>query len=30
VRNLDYVFVGRLLGAAALGTYTLAFRLPDL
>jgi PST family polysaccharide transporter len=30
VRNLDYVFVGRLLGATALGVYTLAFRLPDL
>jgi PST family polysaccharide transporter len=30
VRNLDYVIVGRVLGAAALGTYTLAFRLPDL
>jgi PST family polysaccharide transporter len=30
VRNLDYVIVGRVLGATALGTYTLAFRLPDL
>jgi len=30
VRNLDYVIVGRVLGAAALGSYTLAFRLPDL
>jgi PST family polysaccharide transporter len=30
VRNLDYVIVGRVLGAVALGTYTLAFRLPDL
>ncbi len=28
--NLDYLFVGRNLGAAALGAYTLAFRLPDL
>jgi PST family polysaccharide transporter len=30
VRNVDYLFVGRLLGAATLGVYTLAFRLPDL
>ncbi len=30
VRNVDYVFVGRLLGAATLGVYTLAFRIPDL
>ncbi len=30
VRNFDYLVVGRVLGAAALGTYTLAFRLPDL
>ena len=30
VRNLDYLIVGRVLGAAALGSYTLAFRLPDL
>jgi lipopolysaccharide exporter len=30
VRNLDYLIVGRVLGAIALGVYTLAFRLPDL
>lgn len=30
VRNVDYLFVGRWLGAATLGVYTLAFRLPDL
>lgn len=30
VRNVDYLFVGRFLGAAALGIYTLAFRIPDL
>lgn len=28
--NLDYLFVGRYLGAEALGVYSLAFRLPDL
>jgi len=28
--NLDYLLVGRYLGAAALGLYTFAFRLPDL
>lgn len=28
--NLDYLMVGRYLGAAALGVYTLAFRVPDL
>ncbi|MBP6178007.1 MAG: lipopolysaccharide biosynthesis protein [Anaerolineales bacterium] len=28
--NLDYVLVGRFLGAEALGVYTLAFKLPDL
>ncbi|MBI5964263.1 MAG: lipopolysaccharide biosynthesis protein [Chloroflexi bacterium] len=28
--NLDYLLVGRFLGAEALGVYTLAFRLPDL
>ncbi len=28
--NVDYLLVGRYLGAAALGVYTLAFRLPDL
>jgi PST family polysaccharide transporter len=30
VRNVDYLFVGRWLGAATLGIYTLAFRIPDL
>ena len=30
IRNLDYLLVGRLLGAATLGVYTLAFRIPDL
>jgi PST family polysaccharide transporter len=30
VRNLDYVLVGRMLGAATLGVYVLAFRIPDL
>lgn len=30
VLNLDYLLVGRYLGAEALGVYTLAFRLPDL
>ena len=30
VRNVDYLFIGRLLGAATLGIYTLAFRIPDL
>ncbi|CAG1004480.1 Teichuronic acid biosynthesis protein TuaB [Anaerolineae bacterium] len=30
VENIDYLFVGRYLGAAALGIYTLAFRLPEL
>jgi PST family polysaccharide transporter len=28
--NADYVFVGRVLGAADLGLYTLGFRLPEL
>jgi O-antigen/teichoic acid export membrane protein len=28
--NLDYLLVGRYMGAASLGVYTLAFRLPDL
>jgi O-antigen/teichoic acid export membrane protein len=28
--NLDYIIVGRLLGDAALGVYTLAYRLPEL
>ena len=30
IANADYVFVGRVLGAASLGLYTLAFRLPEL
>jgi O-antigen/teichoic acid export membrane protein len=30
IRNLDYLLVGRLLGAAVLGVYVLAFRIPDL
>jgi PST family polysaccharide transporter len=29
-QNLDYVVVGRMLGDAALGVYTLAYRLPEL
>lgn len=28
--NLDYLLVGRYLGAEALGVYTMAYRLPDL
>jgi O-antigen/teichoic acid export membrane protein len=28
--NLDYVFVGRVLGASALGVYTIGFRIPEL
>lgn len=28
--NLDYVFIGRVLGAGALGLYTIGFRLPEL
>jgi O-antigen/teichoic acid export membrane protein len=28
--NVDYLVVGRVLGAAALGIYTLAYRLPEL
>lgn len=28
--NVDYLLVGRYLGATALGVYTLAFRLPEL
>ncbi len=28
--NLDYLLVGRYLGAAALGIYTLAYRVPEL
>lgn len=30
VYNLDYIFVGRVLGAASLGLYTIGFRLPEL
>jgi len=30
VRNVDYLVVGRVLGAATLGVYVLAFRIPDL
>jgi O-antigen/teichoic acid export membrane protein len=30
LQNLDYLLVGRYLGAEMLGIYTLAFRLPDL
>lgn len=30
VLNIDYLLVGRYLGAEALGVYTLAFRIPDL
>lgn len=28
--NLDYLVIGRYMGAAALGVYTLAFRVPEL
>jgi len=28
--NVDYLFVGRFLGEVALGTYTFAFRIPEL
>jgi O-antigen/teichoic acid export membrane protein len=28
--NVDYLLVGRILGAAALGYYTIAFRIPEL
>lgn len=28
--NIDYLLIGHFLGAAALGVYTLAFRIPDL
>lgn len=28
--NADYILVGRILGASALGFYTLAFRIPEL
>jgi O-antigen/teichoic acid export membrane protein len=30
VRNLDYLFVGRVLGVASLGLYSMGFRLPEL
>ncbi len=30
VNQVDYLIVGRVLGAAALGVYTLAFRIPEL
>ena len=30
INNLDYVFVGKVLGTSALGFYTLGFRLPEL
>jgi O-antigen/teichoic acid export membrane protein len=30
VINVDYLLVGRILGAAALGYYTLAYRIPEL
>ena len=30
IYNLDYIFVGRVLGAAQLGLYTIGFRLPEL
>jgi O-antigen/teichoic acid export membrane protein len=30
VSNLDYLFVGRILGATALGLYTMGYRLPEL
>jgi O-antigen/teichoic acid export membrane protein len=30
VANLDYLIVGKVLGEAALGIYTLAYRLPEL
>jgi lipopolysaccharide exporter len=28
--NVDYVFIGKVLGTSALGLYTLGFRLPEL
>ncbi|PWT91793.1 MAG: hypothetical protein C5B54_04645 [Acidobacteria bacterium] len=28
--NIDYLFVGHFLGAAALGVYTISFRIPEL
>lgn len=30
LNNVDYLIVGRVLGAAALGYYTLAYRMPEL
>lgn len=30
IGNVDYAFIGRVLGPAALGLYTLGFRLPEL
>lgn len=30
IYNLDYIFVGRILGTTALGLYTIGFRLPEL
>jgi O-antigen/teichoic acid export membrane protein len=30
IANVDYVFIGRVLGPALLGLYTLGFRLPEL
>lgn len=30
ISNLDYVFVGKVLGTTALGLYTLAFKLPEV
>ena len=28
--NIDYVFIGRFLGATSLGIYTIAYRIPEL
>jgi PST family polysaccharide transporter len=30
IANMDYLFIGRVLGTDALGLYTLGFRLPEL
>jgi O-antigen/teichoic acid export membrane protein len=30
VSNIDYLFIGRILGATALGLYTIGYRLPEL
>jgi PST family polysaccharide transporter len=30
INQADYLLIGRILGAAALGVYTLAFRIPEL